>query len=164
MGPKAQAHFQIYSIRIFDLEIEGQGRWRFRWKVAIEHTLLTWICAHKFAACKSSQLFAIHNCTTYVRTDARQGDQTFRIGQLDRTATRSEHKSHYMRWPIISAYSVEIPYACYTGHVAKKKYAAGTVPELTCSSRFDSSVQDCPGMWRMSQKISFFLRTILKIL
>ena len=37
----------MYSIRIF--EIEGQGRWRFGWKLACERTLSTFMCLQKLA-------------------------------------------------------------------------------------------------------------------
>ena len=52
----------IQSIRIFDLENEGQWCWWFVWKLACEGTLSTCMCV-KIGTSSSSHLFAVHNRT-----------------------------------------------------------------------------------------------------
>ena len=63
----------MYSIRIFDLENEGQGRWWFGWKFAGELTIQHASVYKKNGSSGSSRLLAMHNRTfregcTYIHT------------------------------------------------------------------------------------------------
>ena len=49
----------MYSIRFFDIEMEGQGRWRFEWKVAVEVKLST--CNMQKLALLGSAVWSLYN-------------------------------------------------------------------------------------------------------